>query len=156
VSSHLLHARDLLISVDRSERLAPGRQIEAQLRDAIRRGMLLAGSGLPSTRALAEDLSVSRGVVVRAYAQLAAEGYLEVRQGATTSVRGGHTELKQPVGFENSAMGVSGGHAAALYSLTRPPSNSCLWIRRAGTGTADAGCSSGGWSESERCGLCRL
>jgi GntR family transcriptional regulator/MocR family aminotransferase len=96
MSTTRLQARDLLISVDRSERLAPGRQIEAQLRDAIRRGMLLAGSGLPSTRALAEDLSVSRGVVVRAYAQLAAEGYLEVRQGATTSVRGGHTELKQP------------------------------------------------------------
>jgi GntR family transcriptional regulator/MocR family aminotransferase len=36
---------------------------------------------------LARDLSVSRGVVVRAYTQLAEEGYLELRRGAAPSVR---------------------------------------------------------------------
>jgi len=51
-------------------------QIEQQLRDAIRSGRLRSGSRLPPTRTLASDLGVSRGVVVEAYAQLAAEGYL--------------------------------------------------------------------------------
>lgn len=57
------------------------------MRAAIRSRKLQPGRELPSTRALARDLSVSRGVVVRAYAQLAAEGYLELRQGAAASVR---------------------------------------------------------------------
>jgi GntR family transcriptional regulator/MocR family aminotransferase len=87
-----LRARDLLISIDHADRFGVGRQVEAQLRETIRSGSLPAGSGLPSTRALAEDLSVSRGVIVRAYAQLEAEGYLEIRQGATPRVRGGRSE----------------------------------------------------------------
>jgi GntR family transcriptional regulator/MocR family aminotransferase len=41
---------------------------------------------LPSTRALSAQLGVSRGVVVEAYAQLVAEGYLRARQGAGTVV----------------------------------------------------------------------
>jgi GntR family transcriptional regulator/MocR family aminotransferase len=83
-----LQARDILLSVDRSRRVLIGRQIEDQLREAIRSGALAAGSQLPSTRALSEDLHVSRGVVVRAYAQLGAEGYIELRQGANPSVSG--------------------------------------------------------------------
>ncbi len=51
-------------------------QVERQLRDAIRGGRLKGGSRLPPSRTLASDLGVSRGVVVEAYAQLAAEGYV--------------------------------------------------------------------------------
>ena len=54
------------------------RQVEDQLRAAIRSGRLVAGERLPSSRALAADLGVSRGVVSDAYAQLAAEGWLLV------------------------------------------------------------------------------
>lgn len=61
-------------------------QVEHALRDAIRAGRLRPGSALPSTRALARELGVSRGVVFEAYGQLAAEGYLEARQGAATRV----------------------------------------------------------------------
>jgi GntR family transcriptional regulator/MocR family aminotransferase len=82
-----LQARDLLVSIDRSRRAPIARQIEDQLRRAIRTGLLIGGSQLPSTRALAQDLSVSRGVVVRAYAQLSIEGYIDLRQGANPSVR---------------------------------------------------------------------
>ena len=82
-----LQARDLLISIDRSARAPIARQIEDQLRRAIRTGLVIGGSQLPSTRALSHDLSVSRGVVVRAYAQLATEGYIDLRQGANPSVR---------------------------------------------------------------------
>jgi GntR family transcriptional regulator/MocR family aminotransferase len=87
VSPRQLHARDLLVRVDRRGRPGVGRQLEEELRNLLRSGALPPGSDLPSTRALAEDLSVSRGVVVRAYAQLAAEGYLDVRQGSFPSVR---------------------------------------------------------------------
>ena len=52
----------------------------------MRDGTLPAGSRLPSSRALAGDLGVSRRLVVDAYAQLLAEGYLVARQGAGTYV----------------------------------------------------------------------
>ncbi|CAN5764521.1 PLP-dependent aminotransferase family protein [soil metagenome] len=44
------------------------------------------GTALPSSRRLAEDLGVSRGLVVEAYAQLVAEGHLVATQGSGTSV----------------------------------------------------------------------
>lgn len=56
------------------------------LKDAIRSGRLTAGSVLPSTRALAADLGVSRGVVVDAYAHLGEEGFLVSRGGSGTMV----------------------------------------------------------------------
>jgi GntR family transcriptional regulator/MocR family aminotransferase len=86
MSPHRLQARDLLIHLDRSPGRRVGRQLEGQLREAIRSGTLSAGTDLPSTRALAEDLGVSRGVVGRAYAQLAGEGYVLIRQGANPRV----------------------------------------------------------------------
>jgi GntR family transcriptional regulator/MocR family aminotransferase len=69
---------------------APGRTLRARaehaLREAVRSGRLAPGSRLPATRALATQLGVSRGVVVEAYAQLAAEGYLDTRRGGGTRV----------------------------------------------------------------------
>src|SRR5688572_19514947 len=79
-------ALDLLLPLERGNGLPLHRQVERSLRDAIRAGRLVAGTPLPSTRALARELGVSRGVVFEAYAQLAAEGYLEARQGAATRV----------------------------------------------------------------------
>jgi len=87
MSPHRLQTRELLVRLDRTRGARVGRQLEEQLREAIRSGSLAPGSALPSTRMLAEDLGVSRGVVVRAYGQLAAEGYIRLRQGANPSVR---------------------------------------------------------------------
>jgi GntR family transcriptional regulator / MocR family aminotransferase len=70
-------------------RLRGGRrraQLEDRLRELVRDGTLAAGERMPSTRALAGDLGVSRRLVVEAYAQLLAEGYLVARQGAGTYV----------------------------------------------------------------------
>jgi GntR family transcriptional regulator / MocR family aminotransferase len=69
-------------------------QIERTLRDAIRDGRLQAGAPLPSSRRFAAELGVSRGVVTSAYDQLAAEGYLQTRQGAP--VRVAHGVRAQP------------------------------------------------------------
>jgi GntR family transcriptional regulator/MocR family aminotransferase len=61
-------------------------QLESRLRELVRDGTLVAGTCLPSSRALAGDLEVSRRLVVEAYAQLLAEGYLMSRSGAGTYV----------------------------------------------------------------------
>ncbi|MDF9811388.1 PLP-dependent aminotransferase family protein [Streptomyces sp. SPB162] len=63
-----------------------GRALQAALRDAVRSGRLAPGTQLPSSRELAADLRVSRGLVTDAYAQLTAEGYLSGRQGSGTWV----------------------------------------------------------------------
>ena len=77
---------ELLISVDRGSSETLHAQIERQLRDVIRRGVLRPGSKVPSTRDLALALGISRPLVMEAYAQLAAEGYLALRQGAAPRV----------------------------------------------------------------------
>jgi GntR family transcriptional regulator/MocR family aminotransferase len=76
----------LLLELDRSKSRSLRAQIESGLRDAITVGRLAPGTTLPSSRALATDLGVTRGVVVAAYDQLLAEGYLVARQGAGTVV----------------------------------------------------------------------
>jgi GntR family transcriptional regulator/MocR family aminotransferase len=48
-----------------------------------------AGARLPSSRGLAAELGISRGVITSVYGQLAAEGYLETRQGAPVRVAQG-------------------------------------------------------------------
>ncbi len=85
VVDHFVGA-DLLVELDRE---APGSlrsQVEEQLRAGIRSGRLHPETRLPSSRALATQLGVARGVVVEAYAQLAAEGWIAGRQGSGTRV----------------------------------------------------------------------
>jgi GntR family transcriptional regulator/MocR family aminotransferase len=75
-----------LLALPLDRRRPAGRQLEQRLRELVGSGSLTPGTRLPSTRALAADLGVSRGVVVGAYAQLAQEGYLELRRGAAPVV----------------------------------------------------------------------
>jgi GntR family transcriptional regulator/MocR family aminotransferase len=77
---------DLVVELERGSGVALHRQIETAIHGAIHAGRLRKGASLPPTRALAADLGVSRGVVVEAYAQLAAEGYLRSRAGSYTTV----------------------------------------------------------------------
>src|SRR5216683_5922320 len=79
----------LLVELQRSERIPLHQQIATSVRDAIRAGRLARGSSLPPSRVLAADLGVSRGVVVEAYQQLTAEGYLTSRTGGQTLVAAG-------------------------------------------------------------------
>jgi GntR family transcriptional regulator/MocR family aminotransferase len=62
------------------------RQVYGALRAGILAGELPAGSRLPSTRELAQDMALSRTTVQLAYEQLLAEGYLEGRVGSGTYV----------------------------------------------------------------------
>jgi GntR family transcriptional regulator/MocR family aminotransferase len=77
---------DLMVGLDRDSTVGLRAQLEHQLRESVRSGTLRHDATLPSTRALARELGVARGVVMEAYAQLAAEGYLVSRQGAPTRV----------------------------------------------------------------------
>jgi GntR family transcriptional regulator/MocR family aminotransferase len=78
----------LLVRLDRSASQPLRAQLEASLREAIRAGRLRTGERLPSSRELARELGVSRGMVQDCYGQLLAEGYLTSRTGSATRVAG--------------------------------------------------------------------
>ena len=80
---------ELALAADRHAELPLTEQIAAQLRDVLTGGRLAAGERLPSSRALAAALGVSRTVVTAAYTQLFAEGWLEGRHGSGTYVAPG-------------------------------------------------------------------
>ncbi|BEL05451.1 PLP-dependent aminotransferase family protein [Actinoplanes sichuanensis] len=80
---------ELLLNVSKNLPGTLGAQIRSRIRDAVRDGSLRAGTPVPSTRELARQLGVSRKVVVDAYAQLTAEGYLVTRQGAQPRIAAG-------------------------------------------------------------------
>ncbi len=61
-------------------------QIFHGVREAIVTGVLEPGARLPSTRALATDLGVSRNTIVTAYERLRTEGYVVGRGGSDTRV----------------------------------------------------------------------
>jgi GntR family transcriptional regulator/MocR family aminotransferase len=75
-----------LIAVDRTSRRALHKQICDAYRAAVVNGSLHPGQRVPSTRALASELGISRLPVLNAYGQLLAEGYFESRVGAGTVI----------------------------------------------------------------------
>jgi len=80
---------ELLLPLDRYSGQPLRTQLEGGLREAIRTGRLPVGERLPSSREMARELGVSRGLVQECYAQLIAEGYLESRVGSATRVAPG-------------------------------------------------------------------
>ena len=78
---------DLLVDLRGSNGRGLRERLEHGLRAAIQDRRLIGGTALPPTRVLAAELGISRSVVVSAYANLTADGYLEARQGAGTRVR---------------------------------------------------------------------
>ena len=80
---------ELLLQLDRGRGQPLRSQLEAGVRDAIRSGRLQVGERLPSSRELARELGVSRGLVQECYNQLLAEGYLASQVGSATRVAAG-------------------------------------------------------------------
>ena len=72
----------LSLGVSRSEDVPAYQQIHEQIRRLILERRLAGGLRLPSSRALAEQLGVSRTTATAAYDELAAEGYVQSRRGA--------------------------------------------------------------------------
>lgn len=90
-----------------------GRQLAHALREAVRKGDLLPGDPLPSSRVLAQSLDIARGTVIEAFEQLLAEGVLETQQRAGTRVA---NSLAVPSQGESSR----GRHAVIAQSLSPP------------------------------------
>jgi GntR family transcriptional regulator/MocR family aminotransferase len=84
----------LWIHIDRSLHIPLTKQVYEQLRTKILTRELRAGAKLPPTRKLAQELNISRNVILYVYEQLAAEGYLESREGSGTYIAQG-TYLEQ-------------------------------------------------------------
>lgn len=85
-----------------NQHMMGARQVYQALRDQILSGVFGTDGVLPSSRALAVELGISRSTVTVAYEQLAAEGYVEVRQGARPRVAAriveqGHTTRPAPM-----------------------------------------------------------
>ena len=79
-------AGEFPITLERGGSVTLPAQVAAALRDAIDRDTLRPGEPLPSTRDLAARVGVARGVIVAAYEQLVAEGYLLAGHGRGTVV----------------------------------------------------------------------
>ena len=70
-------------------------QIASRIRIAIAAGELGPGHSLPSVRQLAARLRVNPATVVQAYRALAADGFVEMRQGSGTFVQDVGTGRKE-------------------------------------------------------------
>ncbi len=79
-------ATRLLIRVNARARGTLQQQVYGEIRRAILSGVVTPGARLPSSRALADDLGISRTTTVLALEQLLAEGYVVTRRGAGTFV----------------------------------------------------------------------
>ena len=93
------------LGIDRASPEPLSEQLVTQLREMVCRGQLAPQVRLPSSRILAEDLKVSRSVVVEVYERLTAEGLLESVRGSGTRVAAhAGTLLSRPVVLTDRAV----------------------------------------------------
>lgn len=85
-----------MIFIDRKSNIPLYKQIYKCIINEILSGAMTAGHRLPATRKLAEDLSIGRNTVDKAYQQLEAEGYISSHIGS------GFTICDIPIGFEKT------------------------------------------------------
>ena len=78
---------------DPTSRVPIYRQLIEQIRQAIARGRLRAGSRLPSVRVMSRELVVNPNTVARAYTELERDGVLNTRQGLGVFVAEPQAEL---------------------------------------------------------------
>ncbi|MEP0813645.1 MAG: PLP-dependent aminotransferase family protein [bacterium] len=86
------------IELDKTQSRSLYRQIRDQIRRMVDEGTLKAGTRLPGTRELADQLGVSRKTVLTAYTELEAEAYIETRPQSGTYVRNRGTLATHGVG----------------------------------------------------------
>lgn len=115
-------------------------QLILKLRESIRRGRLHPGARLPATRSLATQLGCSRWVVVQAYEQLTAEGYLTSQTGSGTRVRGVPTSRSQPPRLASEERSWRFDFRTGIPDLTQFPR--VEWVRATRTALAGAPSSS--------------
>src|SRR5580692_8937060 len=109
------------------------RQVYRGLRQAILSGTIRAAERLPSTRELADELGISRTVVLLAYDQLIAEGFAAGRSGSGTYVSaglsGGGSRLKKNERAAKLQLSRYGSTAAAVGSSVDFPGRRSVPLR---------------------------
>jgi GntR family transcriptional regulator/MocR family aminotransferase len=110
------------------------RQVYNQLRQAILEQKLHPGARLPSTRALASTLGVSRNTVLNAYEALVADALLAARRGSGTHVsmpsdkiRSLATPMRRPF---NLWAALRKAHFPATWAWLRDPDGNPLYLHR--------------------------
>jgi GntR family transcriptional regulator/MocR family aminotransferase len=109
------------IRVDQDAATPKFRQIQDQLRTAILMGHLRAGTRLPASRVLADELEMSRPTIVRVLENLKSEGYLETRHGSGTFVASDlPSQLARPGKASGAVMAAAGTrpHLALIGNLS--------------------------------------
>ncbi len=131
----------------RAERMPLAQSIAAAVREAVVDGRVPVGSGLPSERALAGSLGVSRGTVVASLSMLRDDGWILTRHGSGSRVRlppqltertapwsvdrgGGNAELDLTLAV------TAAPHDAYLAALRRAVDRCATLLVDAGTPTA--------------------
>jgi GntR family transcriptional regulator/MocR family aminotransferase len=99
------------------------RQLYSGLRQAILSGTFAGGEKLPSTRDVAEQLGISRTVVLLAYDQLLAEGFALGRAGSGTYVSSGidGSQLARPLSSTKARLSRFGSAASSAWSKINFP-----------------------------------
>src|ERR1700759_1583898 len=130
---------ELLVRLDRDGGEPLTAQLERALRDAIQTGRLGPGERVPSSRALARELGVSRGLVQECYAQLHAEGFLSTRTGSGTRVAAGGQPAPAPAPAPKvPARGPAIDFRAGQPDLASFPRQDWVWAMREVSRTAPA------------------
>ena len=145
---------EVLVELDRNLAVPLHRQLTDGLREAIRTGRLAADVRLPSSRVLASDLGVSRRMVVDAYTQLVAEGFLVSRHGAGTQVAAVDT-----VPAARSAGPAAAGRYDVDFSAGHPDLRSfprTEWLRALRQGLTDLPSTSFGYVEPQGLAVTRV
>jgi len=111
-------AAALALSIDRQRAGSIAVQLGQQLREMILSGRMRRLARLPSSRALAIDLGISRATVVHAYEQLASEGYVEGRHGAGMFVSAALPEQMLESGVSLARLPVRSSRTSVAPSAT--------------------------------------
>jgi GntR family transcriptional regulator/MocR family aminotransferase len=117
----------ILLRLDRGLREPIGSQLQRELREAIRSGRLAAGERLPSSRVLARELGISRGLALECYEQLQAEGYLVARLGSATRVAEGAHVAPEPAPKIVPATRLSVDFRPGVPDLASFPRRDWIW-----------------------------
>jgi GntR family transcriptional regulator / MocR family aminotransferase len=122
----------LLLRLDRAATETLGSQLERELREAIRSQRLAPDERLPSSRQLAAELGVSRGLVQECYSQLHAEGFLSTRSGSGTRVAAAAREapVRAPVTPRVPSVRLAVDFRPGVPDLGSFPRRDWLWAMR--------------------------
>jgi GntR family transcriptional regulator/MocR family aminotransferase len=127
-----------VVAVDRYAARPLYKQIYDAYRDMIVAGSLGSGQQVPSTRALAAELRISRIPVLTAYAQLLAEGYFEARMGSGTFVCSSLPDqlASNPSRATRLSDVLSGSRSVGRRTLLLPRYQRLPWLRGLGAFSA--------------------